>query len=63
MIFSTSSSRAVNIRIGMSRRWRIRRQTSIPSMSGSIRSRTISAGCSRSTWPSASPPVDTARTP
>ena len=47
MILSTSSSRAVSIRIGTSERCRIRRQTSIPSRSGSIRSRTISEGGSR----------------
>ncbi len=44
MILSTSSSRAVSIRIGTSEVWRMRLQTSIPSMSGSIRSSTISAG-------------------
>src|SRR3954464_8855785 len=49
MILSTSSSRAVSIRIGTSELLRIRRQTSIPSMSGSIRSSTISAGVSAAT--------------
>ena len=44
MILSTSSSRAVSIRIGTSESWRMRLQTSMPSMSGSIRSSTTSAG-------------------
>src|SRR5919199_1663464 len=57
MILSTSSSRAVSIRIGTSELWRMRLQTSIPSMSGSIRSSTISAGCCDAACCSASPPV------
>jgi hypothetical protein len=44
MILSTSSSRAVNMIIGTSPVLRILRQTSMPSMSGRLRSRTISAG-------------------
>src|SRR5439155_584307 len=44
MILSMSSSRAVSIRIGTSEPWRMRLQTSIPSMSGGIRSRTTEAG-------------------
>jgi hypothetical protein len=41
---------------------RTRRQISIPSMSGSIRSRMINAGWSAATWVSAAVPVVTART-
>ena len=62
MILSTSSSRAVSIRIGTSEVLRTRRQISIPSMSGSIRSSTISAGVSVATWVSAALPFVTART-
>jgi hypothetical protein len=62
MILSTSSSRAVSIRIGTSDVLRTRRQISIPSRSGSIRSRMISAGESAATYVSAALPVETART-
>src|SRR6478735_10914949 len=62
MILSTSSSRAVSIRMGTSEVLRIRRQTSMPSMSGSIRSRIVSAGGSDETWSSASAPLATVRT-
>ena len=41
---------------------RIRRQTSMPSMSGSIRSRIVSDGGSDETWSSASAPLATVRT-
>jgi DNA-binding response OmpR family regulator len=41
---------------------RIRRQTSIPSMSGSIRSSTVSATSPPWSWLSASVPVDAVRT-
>jgi hypothetical protein len=63
MILSTSSSRAVSIRIGTSELCRICLQTSIPSMSGSIRSSTISAGFTVATCASASPPVAAVFTP
>jgi hypothetical protein len=62
MILSTSSSRAVSIRIGTSERCRIRLQTSIPSMSGSIRSSTIRDGSCAAACDSASPPVAAVRT-
>src|SRR5947208_11092057 len=62
MILSTSSSRAVSIRIGTSLDWRIRLHTSIPSMSGSLRSRTIRFGMSSATCESASEPVEAVRT-
>src|SRR5438067_4566128 len=62
MILSTSSSRAVSMRTGRSRVCRIRLQTSTPSMSGSIRSRTTSAGFSDSTSRSASLPLGVVRT-
>ena len=62
MILSTSSSRAVSIRIGTSELLRIRRQTSMPSMSGSIRSSTMIAGCDAWNWASASLPVAAVRT-
>ena len=61
MILSTSSSRAVSIRIGTSERWRILRQTSIPSTSGSIRSSTIRSAA-RPAALSASWPVPTVLT-
>jgi hypothetical protein len=63
MILSTSSSRAVSIRIGTSELFRIRRQISMPSMSGRLRSSTISDGISAATAFSAPAPVPTARTP
>jgi hypothetical protein len=62
MILSTSSSRAVSIRIGTSESWRMRLQTSIPSRSGSIRSSTISAGCSDAASARASLPFEAVRT-
>src|SRR5437588_4042146 len=62
MILSTSSSRAVNIRIGTSDFCRMRRQISIPSMSGSIRSSTIREGCLLWAEASASVPFDAVRT-
>jgi hypothetical protein len=62
MILSTSSSRAVNIRIGTSDFWRMRRQISIPSTSGSIRSSTISEGCALCADASASAPFAAVRT-
>src|SRR5439155_12753042 len=62
MILSTSSSRAVNIRIGTSDFCRMRRQISIPSMSGSIKSSTMSEGCLLWTDARASVPFDAVRT-
>src|SRR5439155_24626009 len=62
MILSTSSSRAVSMRIGTSDFCRIRRQISMPSMSGSIRSSTIREGCSLWAEASASVPFDAVRT-
>src|SRR4051812_38703922 len=63
MILSTSSSRAVSMRTGRSPFWRMRLQTSTPSMSGSIRSSTTSAGFSESTRRRASWPLAVVRTP
>src|SRR5262245_53850548 len=62
MILSMSSSRAVSIRIGTSERCRILRHTSIPSRSGSIRSRITSAGASASACSIAPAPVSALRT-
>ena len=49
--------------IGTSELFRIRRQISIPSMSGRLRSSMISDGISAATAFSAPAPVPTARTP
>jgi hypothetical protein len=62
MILSTSSSRAVSIRIGTSDFCLMRRQISIPSMSGSIKSSTISEGVWLCTDASASVPFVAVRT-
>src|SRR5712691_334710 len=62
MILSTSSSRAVSINTGRSPLARICLHTSTPSMSGSIRSSTTSAGFSDWTSLSASVPLAVVRT-
>src|SRR2546428_1173859 len=62
MLLSASSSRAVSMRRGTSDLWRMRRQISMPSMSGSIRSSTIREGCSLWAEASASVPFDAVRT-
>src|SRR5919108_5344185 len=62
MILSTSSSRAVSMRIGTSDRCRTRRQTSMPSRSGSIRSRTMRDGASAAAWSIPSSPDPATRT-
>src|SRR6266545_105088 len=62
MILSMSSSRAVSMRIGTSERWRTRRQTSIPSKSGSMRSSTINDGASAAACSIAPSPVSATRT-
>ena len=62
MILSTSSSRAVSIRIGTSELLRIRLHSSTPSPSGRLRSRTMSAGTSDATSVSAAWDVAAVRT-
>ena len=62
MILSMSSSRALSMRMGTSERWRMRRQTSMPSRSGSMRSRMISEGGSALAFSIASSPVAATRT-
>src|SRR5918996_1649271 len=63
MILSTSSSRAVSIRIGTSELFRMRRQSSTPSPSGRFRSRTTSAGDSVVSSTTAACAVAAVRTP